>query len=139
MNIYFSRKYRFSLLLLLSLRLFGQIENDSLKTINPNEAKLLDEEQLSNGTLNNKKIKDKILNQEDKSLVKSISNTQDSLSLNNDSKEVLSINENWAQRFKNRKTQIVIASVPVILLLYKYFHKEDESTSVVGSPPNWPG
>ena len=82
MNIYFSRKYRFSLLLLLSLRLFGQIENDSLKTINPNEAKLLDEEQLSNGTLNNKKIKDKILNQEDKSLVKSISNTQDSLSLN---------------------------------------------------------
>jgi len=139
MNIYFSRKYRFSLLLLLSLRLFGQIENDSLKTINPNEAKLLDEEQLSNGTLNNKKIKDKILNQEDKSLVKSISNTQDSLSLNNDSAEVLSINENWAQRFKNRKTQIVIASVPVILLLYKYFHKEDESTSVVGSPPNWPG
>ena len=139
MNICFSRKYRFSLLLLLSLRLFGQIENDSLKTINPNEAKLLDEEQLSNGTLNNKKIKDKILNQEDKSLVKSISNTQDSLSLNNDSAEVLSINENWAQRFKNRKTQIVIASVPVILLLYKYFHKEDESTSVVGSPPNWPG
>ena len=139
MNIYFSRKYRFSLLLLLSLRLFGQIENDSLKTINPNEAKLLDEEQLSNGTLNNKKIKDKILNQEDKSLVKSISNTQDSLSLNNGSPEVLSINENWAQRFKNRKTQIVIASVPVILLLYKYFHKEDESTSVVGSPPNWPG
>ena len=139
MNIYFSRKYRFSLLLLLSLRLFGQIENDSLKTINPNEAKLLDEEQLSNGTLNNNKIKDKILNQEDKSLVKSISNTQDSLSLNNGSPEVLSINENWAQRFKNRKTQIVIASVPVILLLYKYFHKEDESTSVVGSPPNWPG
>ena len=139
MNIYFSRKYRFSLLLLLSLRLFGQIENDSLKTINPNEAKLLDEEQLSNGTLNNKKIKDKILNQEDKSLVKSISNTQDSLSLNNDSAEVLSINENWAQRFKNRKTQIVIPSVPVILLLYKYIHKEDESTSVVGSPPNWPG
>ena len=139
MNIYFSRKYRFSLLLLLSLRLFGQIENDSLKTINPNEAKLLDDEQLINGTLNNKKIKDKILNQEDKSLVKSISNTQDSLSLNNDSAEVLSINENWAQRFKNRKTQIVIASVPVILLLYKYFHKEDESTSVVGSPPNWPG
>ena len=139
MNICFSRKYRFSLLLLLSLRLFGQIENDSLKTINPNEAKLLDDEQLINGTLNNKKIKDKILNQEDKSLVKSISNTQDSLSLNNDSAEVLSINENWAQRFKNRKTQIVIASVPVILLLYKYFHKEDESTSVVGSPPNWPG
>ena len=139
MNIYFSRKYRFSLLLLLSLRLFGQIENDSLKTINPNEAKLLDDEQLINGTLNNNKIKNKILNQEDKSLVKSISNTQDSLSLNNDSKEVLSINENWAQRFKNRKTQIVIASVPVILLLYKYFHKEDESTSVVGSPPNWPG
>ena len=139
MNIYFSRKYRFSLLLLLSLRLFGQIENDSLKTINPNEAKLSDEEAVSNGTLNNKKTKDKILNQEDKSLVKSISNTQDSLSLNNDSTEVLSINENWAQRFKNRKTQIVIASVPVILLLYKYFHKEDESTSVVGSPPNWPG
>ena len=139
MNIYFSRKYRFSLLLLFSLRLFGQIENDSLKTINPNEAKLLDDEQLINGTLNNNKIKNKILNQEDKSLVKSISNTQDSLSLNNDSKEVLSINENWAQRFKNRKTQIVIASVPVILLLYKYFHKQHESTSVVGSPPNWPG
>tara|TARA_B100001248_G_scaffold60102_1_gene41233 strand:- start:2557 stop:2976 length:420 start_codon:yes stop_codon:yes gene_type:complete len=139
MNIYFSRKYRFSLLLLFSLRLFGQTENDSLKTINPNEAKLSDEEAVSNGTLNNKKTKNKILNQEDKSLVKSISNTQDSLSLNNDSAEVLSINENWAQRFKNRKTQIVIASVPVILLLYKYFHKEDESTSVVGSPPNWPG
>ena len=139
MNIYFSRKYRFSLLLLFSFRLFGQTENDSLKTKNPNEATLSDEEAVSNRTLNNKKTKDKILNQEDKSLVKSISNTQDSLSLNNDSAEVLSINENWAQRFKNRKTQIVIASVPVILLLYKYFHKEDESTSVVGSPPNWPG
>lgn len=140
MNIYFLRKYSFSLLLLLSIRLFGQSENDSLSTINPNEAKFTDEEQVSNDTLNNKKSKDTPLIQEEKkSLVKSTINKQDSLSLNNDSAEVLAVNENWTQRFKNRKTQIVIASVPVIWLFYKYFQKKDDSPSLVGSPPNWPG
>ena len=140
MNIYFSRKYPFSLLLLLSLRLFGQSENDSLSTTNPNEAKFTDEEQVSNDTLINKKSKNTPLSQEEKkSIVKSTSNKQDSLSLNNDSSEVLAINENWTQRFQNRKTQIVIASVPVIWLFYKYFQKKDDSTSLVGSPPNWPG
>ncbi len=140
MNIYFSRKYPFSLLLLLSLRLFGQSENDSLSTTNPNDAKFTDEEQVSNDTLINKKSKNKPLSQEEKkSIVKSTSNKQDSLSLNNDSSEVLAINENWTQRFQNRKTQIVIASVPVIWLFYKYFQKKDDSTSLVGPPPNWPG
>tara|TARA_X000000950_G_C13820422_1_gene621676 strand:- start:771 stop:1193 length:423 start_codon:yes stop_codon:yes gene_type:complete len=140
MNIHFSRKYPFSLLLLLSIRLFGQSENDSLSTTNPNEAKFTDEEQVSNDTLINKKSKNTPLSQEEKkSIVKSTSNKQDSLSLNNDSAEVLAINENWTQRFRNRKTQIVIASVPVIWLFYKYFQKKDDSTSLVGSPPNWPG
>ena len=140
MNIYFSRKYPFSLLLLLSIRIFGQSENDSLSTTNPNEAKFTDEEQVSNDTLINKKSKNTPLSQEEKkSIVKSTSNKQDSLSLNNDSAEVLAINENWTQRFQNRKTQIVIASVPVIWLFYKYFQKKDDSTSLVGSPPNWPG
>ena len=140
MNIHFSRKYPFSLLLLLSIRLFGQSENDSLSTTNPNEAKFTDEEQVSNDTLINKKSKNTPLSQEEKkSIVKSTSNKQDSLSLNNDSAEVLAINENWTQRFRNRKTQIVIASVPVIWLFYKYFQKKDDITSLVGSPPNWPG
>ena len=140
MNIHFSRKYPFSILLLLSIRLFGQSENDSLSTTNPNEAKFTDEEQVSNDTLINKKSKNTPLSQEEKkSIVKSTSNKQDSLSLNNDSAEVLAINENWTQRFQNRKTQIVIASVPVIWLFYKYFQKKDDSTSLVGSPPNWPG
>ncbi|MDC3166283.1 hypothetical protein OA955_00850 [Candidatus Marinimicrobia bacterium] len=128
------------LLLLLSIRLFGQSENDSLSTTNPNEGKFTDEEQVSNDTLINKKSKNTPLSQEEKkSIVKSTSNKQDSLSLNNDSAEVLAINENWTQRFRNRKTQIVIASVPVIWLFYKYFQKKDDSTSFVGSPPNWPG
>ena len=124
----------------MSLRLFGQSENDSLSTTNPNEGKFTDEEQVSNDTLINKKSKNTPLSQEEKkSIVKSTSNKQDSLSLNNDSAEVLAINENWTQRFRNRKTQIVIASVPVIWLFYKYFQKKDDSTSLVGSPPNWPG
>ena len=140
MNIYFSSKHPFLLLLLLSIRLFGQSENDSLSTTNPNEGKFTDEEQVSNDTLINKKSKNTPLSQEEKkSIVKSTSNKQDSLSLNNDSAEVLAINENWTQRFRNRKTQIVIASVPVIWLFYKYFQKKDDSTSLVGSPPNWPG
>ena len=150
MSIYVSRKYSFVLQLIVSCQLFGQSENDSLKTINlnsqnqvnisnQNETKIIDEEQLSNDTLNNQKSKDGALNQEEKiSLVKSIKNSQDSLDLNIDSTEVLSINENWIHRFKNRKTQIIIASVPVIWIFYKYFQKEDESRTLIGSPPNWP-
>ena len=30
-------------------------------------------------------------------------------------------------------------TVPVIWLFYKYFQKKDDSPSLVGSPPNWPG
>ena len=64
----------------------------------------------------------------------------DSLSASADSTstETFSVKEKRSGLLKNRNVPYVVASIPIIWIVYEYFSKEESTRERVGTPPEWP-